>query len=50
MTLYEIIDLLKISGDSTKTKVLRMIEKASIKELLELRESISEIIRIKAME
>ena len=47
MTIEEIIKLLKISGQNTKGKLLLMLENATIEELMELRESISEIIRTK---
>lgn len=48
MTIQEIINLLSISGSNTKKLVLDKLVNASIKDLLELRESINEELRIRA--
>lgn len=47
MTLEEIINLLKISGNNTKKQVVDMLENATIEQLQELRKSITEKINIK---
>lgn len=46
MTLDEIINQLKINGQGTKIAVLNKLEKSTITDLIELRNSINEKINI----
>lgn len=50
MTLNDIIELLKVSGYNTKGQVIWFLENANIENLLELRQSIDEKIRLKELE
>lgn len=50
MTLNDIIELLKTSGHNTKGQVIWFLENATIENLLELRQSIDEKIRLKELE
>lgn len=50
MTLNDIIELLKVSGYNTKGQVIWFLENATIENLLELRQSIDEKIRLKELE
>lgn len=47
MTINQIIKLLKIEGCGSKKEVLKLLENASINDLINLRSSISEEIRKK---
>lgn len=47
MTLQELIILLEKQGKGTKQKVLSMLKNAKTEELIELRNSINEEIRLK---
>lgn len=49
MTYNQIIKLLQTQGEGTKVKLLALFQKANIIDLIELRNSIQELINIKAV-